>query len=96
MTTNNKPDVSKIENYDLTKIQQELQQFIRNTEKIIPKKIQKNASIFLKKIFAFNKQQQKFIDTFFNEKKILSELNSIDKTKLKQHPALLHKLQKLK
>lgn len=96
MIANNKPDVSKIKNYDLMKIQQELQQFIRNTEKLTPELIQKNASIFLEKIFAFNKQQQKFIDTFFNEKKILPELIGINKTKLKQHPSLLHKLQKLK
>ena len=49
----------------------------------------------LEKIFAFNKPQQKFIDAFFKEKKILPELIDFNDITLKQHPALLHKLRKI-
>jgi len=91
-TNNNKPDVSKIKDFDLEKIQQELQQFIRNSEKLDSDKIREEASIFLEKIVNFNKNQQKFIEAFYKEKKILPDLIDIDKTKLIQHPALLHKI----
>ena len=90
----NKPDISKIRDFDLRRIQQELRQFVRNNEKLDPKVIRENTSIFLEKILNFNKKQQKFIDTFFKENKILSKLLDIDDMKLKQHPALLHKLEK--
>ncbi len=88
----NELDISKIKNFDLKKIQQELQQFIRNSQKLDSKIIRENTSIFLEKILKFNKKQQKFIDTFFKENKILPELVDIDNIKLIQHPALLHKL----
>jgi hypothetical protein len=91
---NNKPDISKIKDFDLKKIQQELQQFIRDKEKLDPKVIRENTSIFLEKILKFNKKQQKFIDVFFKENKILLKLVDIDDNKLKQHPSLLHKLRK--
>ncbi len=93
---NNKPDILKIKDFDLKKIQQELQQFIRNSEKLDPKLIRENTSIFLEKILKFNEKQQKFIDAFFKENKILPKLVDIDDIKLKQHPALLHKLRKEK
>jgi len=93
---NNKPDISRMKEFELKKIQQELQQFIRNNEKLDPKLIWKNTSIFLEKILKFNKKQQKFIDAFFKENKILSNLVDIDDIKLKQNPALLHKLRKEK
>jgi len=91
-TNNNKPDVSKIKDFDLEKIQQEIQQFIRNSEKLDPNKIREEASIFLEKIVNFNKNQQRFIDVFYKEKKILPDLIDIDETILMQHPALLHKI----
>jgi len=91
-----KLNISKIKKFDPMKIQQELQQFIRNSEKLDPKIIRENTAIFLEKILKFNKQQQKFIDTFFKEKKILPELIDFKDITLKQHPALLHKLQKIK
>ena len=93
---NNKPDISKVKDFDLKKIQQELQQFIRNSEKLDPKLIRENTSIFLEKILKFNKKQQKFVDAFFKENKILPKLVDIDDIKFKQHPALLHKLRKEK
>jgi hypothetical protein len=89
---NIKPDISKIKDFDLDKIQQELQQFIRNSEKLNSIKIRAEASIFLEKIVNFNKNQRKFIETFYKEKKINPDLIDIDKTKLIQHPALLHKI----
>ena len=85
-------DISKIKDFDLDKIQQELQQFIRNSEKLNSIKIRAEASIFLEKIVNFNKNQRKFIVTFYKEKKINPDLIDIDKTKLIQHPALLHKI----
>jgi predicted nucleotidyltransferase component of viral defense system len=93
---NNKPDISKIKDFDLKKMQQELQQFIRNNEKLDPILIREDTSKFLEKILKFNKKQQKFIDAFFKENKILTKLIDIDDIKLKQHPALLHKLEKEK
>ncbi len=97
MSANNtKLDISKIKDFDLEKIQQELHQFIRNSENLDPQVIQENAVQFLDKILKFNKQQQKFINTFFNEKKILPDIIGFKDTDLKQHPALLHKLQKIK
>jgi len=89
---NIKPDISKIKDFDLDKIQQELQQFIRNSEKLNSIKIRAEASIFLEKIVNFNKNQRKFIETFYKEKKINPDLIDIDRTKLIQHPALLHKI----
>jgi predicted nucleotidyltransferase component of viral defense system len=89
---NNGFDISKINNFDITKIQQELQQFIRSYEKLDPNKIRNEASIFLEKIVNFNKNQQKFIEAFYKEKKIYPDLIDINKTKLLQHPALLHKI----
>ena len=89
---NNKPDVSKIKDFDLEKIQQELQQFIRNSEKLDSNNIREEASIFLEKIVNFNKNQRKFIEAFYKEKKIIPDLIDIDETKLMQHPALLHKI----
>lgn len=89
---NIKPDISKIKDFDLDKIQQELQQFIRNSEKLNSIKIRGEASIFLEKIVNFNKNQRKFIETFYKEKKINPDLIDIDKTKLIQHPALLNKI----
>ena len=62
---NNKPDVSKIKDFDLEKIQQELQQFIRNSEKLDSNNIREEASIFLEKIVNFNKNQRKFICFIF-------------------------------
>jgi predicted nucleotidyltransferase component of viral defense system len=91
-SNNNKPDVAKIKDFDLEKIQQEIQQFIRNSEKLDPNKIREEASIFLEKIVNFNKSQQRFIEVFYKEKKILRDLIDIDETKLMQHPALLHKI----
>lgn len=93
---NSKPDISKIKDFDIKKIQQELHQFMRNSEKLDPNIIKEDACMFLEEIFAFNKLQQKFIDIFFNEKKILAELIEINETKLTRHPALLHKIQKIK
>ena len=87
-----KVDISKVSNFDLTKIQQELQQFIRNSEKLNSNKIREEASIFLEKIVNFNKNQQKFIEVFYKEKKMIPDLIDIDETKLMQHPALLHKI----
>jgi len=89
---NIKPDISKIKDFDLDKIQQELQQFIRNSEKLNSIKIRAEASIFLEKIVNFNKNQRKFIETFYKEKKINPDLIDIDRSKLIQHPALLHKI----
>ncbi len=91
---NNEPDISKIKDFDLKKIQQELQQFIRNSKKLNPKLIRENTTIFLERILKFNEKQKKFIDTFFKENEILPKLVDIDNIKLKQHPALLHKLKK--
>ena len=91
---NNEIDISKIKQFNPVKIQQELQQFIRNSERLDSKIIRENTSIFLEKILKFNKKQQKFIDAFFKENKILPELVDIADIKLKQHPALLHKLRK--
>lgn len=93
---NNKPDISNIKDFDLKKIQQELQQFIRNSEKLDPEMIRENTAVFLEKILKFNKKQQKFIETFFKEKKILPELIDFKDVTLKQHPALLHKLHTIK
>jgi hypothetical protein len=93
---NNKQDISKIKDFDLDKIQQELTQFIRNSERLNPKIIRENTSRFLEKILKFNKKQQKFIDAFFKEHIILTNLIDIDAKKLEKHPALLHKLRKLK
>ncbi|OYT29172.1 hypothetical protein B6U98_03130, partial [Thermoplasmatales archaeon ex4572_165] len=59
---NMKPDVSKIKDFDLEKIQQELQQFIRNYEKLDSNMIREETSMFLEKIVNFNKNQQKFIE----------------------------------
>ena len=89
---NNKPNTSKIKDFDLEKIQQELQQFIRSDEKLDSNNIREEASIFLEKIMKFNKNQQKFIEAFYKEKKICPDLVDIDETKLIQHPALLHKI----
>ncbi len=91
---NMKPDVSKIKDFDLEKIQQELQQFIRNYEKLDSNMIREETSMFLEKIVNFDKNQQKFIETFFKEKKIISDLIDIDETKIIHHPALLHKINK--
>jgi len=89
---NIKPDTSKIKDFDLDKIQQELQQFVRNCENLNPIKIRAEASIFLEKIVNFNKNQRKFIETFYKEKKINPDLIDIDRRKLIQHPGLLHKI----
>jgi predicted nucleotidyltransferase component of viral defense system len=91
-SNNNKFDVSKIKDFDIKKIQQELQQFIRSDEKLDPNTIRGEASIFLEKIVKFNKNQQRFIDAFYKEKKMCPDLIDIDETKLMQHPALLHKI----
>ena len=91
-SNDNKPVVSKIKDFDLERIQQELQQFIRNNEKLDSNKIREEASKFLEKIVNFNKNQQRFIDAFYEEKKICPGLIDIDETKLIQHPALLHKI----
>ena len=91
---NMKPDVSKIKDFDLEKIQQELQQFIRNYEKLDSNMIREETSMFLEKIVNFNKNQQKFIEIFFKEKKIISDLIDIDETKIIHHPALLNKINK--
>ena len=93
-TKQNKPDVSKIKDFDLERIQQELQQFIRNSEKLDANNIREKASKFLDKILNLNKKQQKFINTFHKEKKIIPDLIDIDETKLMQHPALLHTINK--
>ena len=89
---NNRVDISKINNFDIAKIKQELQQFIRSYEKLDPNNIRDEASIFLEKIVTFNKNQQRFIEAFYEEKKIIPDLIDIDETKLMQHPALLHKI----
>ena len=91
---NNRMDISKINTFDITKIRQELQQFIRNTEELDPYTIRAEASLFLEKIVNFNKNQQKFLEDFYKEKKIMPDLIDIDKTKLMQHPALLHRTNK--
>lgn len=93
MSSNSKEiDTSKIKDFDLTKIKQELQQFIRNSEGLDPNVIRDEASLFLEEILKFDKKQQKFIDTFFKEKKILVELIDVDEGKILHHPALLHRL----
>ncbi len=89
---NNKIDISKIKDFNLTKIKQELQQFIRNSEGVNPDMIRDESSLFLEEILKFDKKQKKFIDTFFNEQKIITELIDVDKKKILQHPALFHKL----
>ena len=91
-SNNDKPDVSKTKDFDLEKIQQELQQFIRTSEKLDSDTIREDASIFLEKIVNLNKNQRKFIEVFYKEKKIIPELIDICETKLMQHPALLHKI----
>lgn len=89
---NNRLDILKIKNFNPIKIQQELQQFIRDSEKLDPNKIRDETSIFLEKILNFNKNQRKFIVTFFKEKKISLDLIDINETRLIQHPALLYKI----
>ena len=89
---NNIIDISKINNFDIAKIRQELQQFIRSYEILDPNNIREEASIFLEKIVKFDKNQQKFIEAFFKEEKVIPDLIDIDATKLIQHPALLHKI----
>jgi len=96
MTANdNKPDISELDNYDLSKIQQELQQFIRNREALTPEEILNDAKTFLSNILTFTKHQQKFVDSFFKEKTILPEMLDIEKSKLTNHPALLYKINNL-
>jgi len=92
ISANNKTDISKIKDFNIIKIKQELQQFIRNNEGINPDMIRDEALLFLEEILKFDKKQKKFIDTFFNEKKIIAELIDVDKKKILQHPALFHKL----
>jgi len=93
MSSNSKEiDTSKIKDFDLVQIKQELQQFIRKNEGLDPKMIREEASLFLEEILKFNKKQKKFIDTFFKEKKILAELIDVDEEKILCHPALLHRL----
>lgn len=96
MTANdNKPDISELDNYDLSKIQQELQQFIRNREALTPEEILNDAKTFLSNILTFTKHQQKFVDSFFKEKTILPEMLDIEKSRLTNHPALLYKINNL-
>ena len=96
MTANdNKPDISELDNYDLSKIQQELQQFVRNREALTPEEILNDAKTFLSNILTFTKHQQKFVDSFFKEKTILPEMLDIEKSKLTNHPALLYKINNL-
>ena len=87
--------MTTIKHLDLKSIDQELHQFVRDSNKLDPKIIQKEAADFIERTVSFSKKQQKFIDTFYNEKKITPELISKDMTQVKQHPALLHKLQTL-
>ena len=91
----NKLDITVIKNIDLKRIDQELQQFIRTSEKLDPKRIQNEASAFFERIISFTEKQQKFIDIFYNERKIIPELVSKDMIQIKQHPSLLHKLKSL-
>jgi len=65
----NKTNTIKIKDFDLDKIQQELQQFIRKSERLDSNKIREKATIFLEKIINFNEKQRKFIEIFYKEKK---------------------------
>ena len=80
------------EKYDLKKLEQELQQFVRDGEKFDAKTIRQSAVDFLKQILTFAAQEQNFIDTFFFEKKIVPEKLFPNRAIIKKHPALLFKL----
>ncbi|MCK5560808.1 MAG: nucleotidyl transferase AbiEii/AbiGii toxin family protein [Thermoplasmata archaeon] len=92
----NKEILKKKEEYDLAKLEQELQQFVRDSEKFDAKTIRQSAADFLKQILSFTSSEQDFIDTFFNKKKIVPELLFPNKSMIKQHPALLKKLKKMR
>lgn len=81
--------------YDSKKMQQELQQFIRGDEKLNAEKIRKDAVELLKQILFFTDKEQRFIDTFYKERKIIPELLFKDKSIMVQHPILLHRLNEL-
>jgi len=89
-------DIKKrIGEYDLEKIRQEIQQFIKSDKKLDARKIRKDTAEFLKQILFFTDKEQRFIDTFYKERKILPELLFKDKSTIAQHPTLLHRLNEL-
>ena len=83
------------EEYDLEKLEQELQQFVREGEKFDAKTIRQSAVGFLKQVLSFSRSEQNFIDTFFNKKKIVPGILFPNRELIKKHPALLFKLKNL-
>ena len=84
--------LKKKEEYELEKLEQELQQFVRNSEKFDAKTIRQSAVDFLRQILSFTSSEQDFIDTFFNKRKIVPEILFPNRAMIMQHPALLLKL----
>jgi len=88
--------VKRIETCDSEKLQQELKQFIRNSEQLDAENIRRDAVIFLKEMLSFTTKEKQFIDLFYKKQKIVPELLFKDKPLLIDHPALLYHLEKLK
>ena len=59
--TTNKLDMTAIKHIDLKRVNQELRQFIRPSDKLDPKIIQKEAADFIDRTISFSKKQQQFL-----------------------------------
>lgn len=98
MCNNNdtKDPIKKIENYDLEKLEQELQQFVRVGVGFEAKKIREKSAGFLEQVLSFSVGEQKFIDSFFENGMISPEILFKNKSIIKKHPVLLNKLKIIK
>lgn len=85
-----------IEGYALEKIKQEIQQFIKTDKALDAAEIRKDAAEFLHQILSFSDQEQHFIKTFYDKRKINAGLLFKDKPTIEQHPVLLYKLNEMK
>lgn len=81
--------------YDEEKLLLEIQQFIRTTERLDTNMVRGGASRFLQKALAFTRREQQFIDTFYQEHKIIPDLLWDNKPEITSHPSLLHRLRTL-
>ncbi len=84
--------LGSIREYNLDKLKQEIQQFIRNTEDIKAEEIQKDTIHFLEKVLNLGEKEKEFINIFYRKQKIRYDLLFKDRIDIKNHPSLLHRI----